>query len=436
MKWKVVLSSLVLLAAASSWAWTHWRRGSPAEAPPAPPAGRDGFTPEEIERILEHSPLGPPPIDPTNAVADSPAAALLGQSIFFDSRFSRTGKVACATCHVASRGLGDGKPMPDGFPVDRNVPTLWNVAYGRWFFWDGRADSLWSQALKPIENPREQGFSRLQCVHLVRVDPGLRSRYEKVFGPLPKVDDLRRFPPAGGPDLDRSDGPLTQAWNSMTEADRAIVDRVFSNLGKCIEAYERRLLSRRSRFDTFVEGLRSGDGSKLGALSPSAKVGLKIFVGRGNCRLCHSGPAFTDGEFHNLGIPPTRGGPTPFRFDSIPEVQRDPFNGKGSYSDDPGEGARKLDYLVRLPDSWGQVKTPGLRNVAVTAPYMHQGQFKSLAEVVHFYSLLQGTLQAGHHERTILLPLFLDRRDSEGLIAFLESLTDEVIDERLLKPPQ
>ena len=157
-------------------------------------------------------------------------------------------------------------------------------------------------------------------------------------------------------------------------------------------------------------------------------------MGKANCRLCHSGPAFSDAEFHNLGIPPARGGPTAFRFDAIPVCRNDPFNGKGLYSDDRDAGAKKLDYLVHLPDSWGQVKTPGLRNVAKTAPYGHQGQFRTLGDVVEFYSMLQGMLQAGHHERTILVPLFLESKESKGLVDFLESLTDEKIDEALLKP--
>lgn len=428
MKRKLLLAAIVVAAAAGTVAWIG-RNAPSTEIPDA-----EGFTAEEIERILQHSPLGLPPPDPTNAVADHPTAAILGQNVFFDPRFSRSGKTSCATCHDAKRGLGDGRPMPDGFPIDRNVPTLWNVAYNRWYFWDGRADSLWSQALQPLENPKEHGGTRLQVAHLLESDPKLKTSYEKIFGALPSLGDGRRFPAAGGPVVEAADGPNRKAWASMTEEDRALVDRIFSNVGKCLEAYERKLLSRRSPFDVFVEGLRSGDRTKRQALSPSAKLGLKLFVGKGNCRLCHTGPAFSDGEFHNLGIPPTRGGPSAFRFDSIPQCRRDPFNGKGVFSDDRDAGAKKLDYLVHLPDSWGQVKTPGLRNVAKTGPYMHQGQFKTLDEVVDFYSLLQGMLQAGHHERTILVPLFLEARESKGLVDFLESLTDERIDESLLKP--
>src|SRR5436190_24217953 len=146
-----VLGVAVLLALILAAVWKGGAHSSPTE--PAVESGE--FTREEIEKILQHSPLGPPPADPTNAVADSADAARLGQKIFFDPRFSRGGKVSCASCHLPSRGFGDGKPLPDQFSIDRNVPTLWNVAYNRWFFWDGRSDTLWSQALKPLENPKE-----------------------------------------------------------------------------------------------------------------------------------------------------------------------------------------------------------------------------------------------------------------------------------------
>jgi len=436
MKAKVLLAGAAVLAAAAALVWVGKKSPVAAPSAAAAPAVIADFSAAEVELILQHSPLGPPPADPTNAVADDSAAAVLGQAFFFDPRLSRTGKVSCFTCHDPKRGFGDGKALPDAFPVERNVPTLWNVAYNRWFFWDGRADSLWSQALQPLENPREHGSTRLQIAHLLRSDGRLKALYEKVFGSIPDLDDVRRFPAAGGPVNEAPDGPNRKAWSSMAEEDRVVVDRIFSNVGKALEAYERRLLSRRAPFDVFVEGLRTGDPAKLAGLSASARIGLKIFIGKGNCRLCHSGPAFSDGEFHNLGIPPSRGGPTASRFDAIPLAQQNPFSGKGVYSDDREAGAKKLDYLVHLPDSWGQIKTPSLRNVAKTGPYMHQGQFRTLDEVVEFYSMLQGVLQAGHHERTILLPLFLDRKESAGLVAFLESLTDEKIDEALVQPPR
>ena len=390
-----------------------------------------GFTPEERERILQHSPLGDPPRDPTNAVFENPAAARLGQRLFFDPGFSRDGTVSCSTCHVAARGLADGQALSPRFPVDRSVPSLWNVAYNRWFFWDGRADSLWSQALQPLENPREHGSTRLQVVRRISDTPGLRAEYEAVFGPLP---DLSRFPPAGGPGVLPAGSPLHAAWTSMGESDQAVVNRLFANVGKAIAAYERGLVSRRAPFDVFVEGLRSGDAAKVAALSPEARQGLKLFVGKANCRLCHSGPNFTDGEFHNIGVPPLRGGFTADRFAAIDEVRKDPFNSRGPYSDDRASGEKKLDYLPKLQDTWGQIKTPSLRNVAKTAPYMRQGQFGSLEEAIRFYSTLKGMVQAGHSERFILTPLQLTSTEIAALVAFLESLTDESIDSRLLQP--
>lgn len=407
-------------------------RGSRAEVPTSGPSSSE-FTPEEIDRILQHSPLGNPPRDPTNAFFENPDAAKLGQRVFFDPGFSKDGSVSCATCHMAGRALADGQALPQKFPVDRNVPSLWNVAYNRWFFWDGRVDSLWSQALKPLENPREHGSTRLQIVRRVLATPALRAEVERVFGPAPDLSDAARFPPAGGP-AQPAGSPLRKAWLSMSRDDQAVVDRMFANLGKAVAAYERSLVSRRSPFDVFVEGLRGGDLAKQAALSPEARKGLKLFVGKANCRLCHSGPNFTDGEFHNIGIPPLRGGLTPDRFAAIDEVQKDPFNTRGPFSDDRAEGARKLDFLPKLQDTWGQIKTPTLRNAAKTAPYMHQGQFGTLEEVLRFYSTLKGMVQAGHSERFILTPLGLNPGEIRDLGAFLESLTDEQIDERLLKP--
>ena len=105
-------------------------------------------------RTLQHSPLPPLAPDPTNALADDARAARLGQFLFFDAGLSQNGRVSCASCHVPEQAFTDGKPLFEGLGRgERNTPTLWNVAYQRWFFWDGRADSLWSQALGPLTNP-------------------------------------------------------------------------------------------------------------------------------------------------------------------------------------------------------------------------------------------------------------------------------------------
>jgi cytochrome c peroxidase len=376
------------------------------------------FTAEQRARILQLSPLPLPPPDPTNAWADDPGAARLGQRLFFDTRLSADGSVACATCHVAERHFTDGLQLARGLAdLERHTPALWNVAYNRWYFWDGRADSLWAQALAPLEDAREHGFTRLDLVRLLREDPALRMEYEAVFGPLPELPEL-----SAPPEPHESEA----------------VTRAFVNAGKALAAYERRLLSRRAPFDVFVEGLREDDPGKLAALTPAAQRGLSLFVGRANCRLCHSGPELTDREFHSTRVVPLRDElrKDPGRQQGIALLLDSPFNGRSPWSDDPQAGAERLAFLRTTPDNIGQFKTPTLRNVALTPPYMHQGQTATLREVLRHYSTFERTYDpnAGHFER-MLVPLHLSEQELDDLLAFLESLTDVSIDPALLVPP-
>ena len=367
-----------------------------------------GFDAGQIKRILTHSPLGPPPADPTNSVADDPRAARLGQALFFDTRLSSNGEISCATCHDPLTGFMDGAQVAAGIGLaDRNSPTVWNAAYQRWLFWDGRADSLWAQALQPIENPVEMGGERGAVVAVLREDAELRGAYEAIFGALPE-------------------------GNGTLE-----IDRTFSNVGKALAAYERRIVSRRAPFDVFVEGLREDDPVKLEALSEPARRGLALFVGRGRCRMCHGGPNLSDGEFHGTGIAPLGGGDLtdPARYAGIEKLLADPFNALGVFSDDrEGEAARALETLARGPESWGEYRTPSLRNVALTAPYMHEGQMDTLEDVVRFYSTLEGSAPPGHHQERVLTPLNLTDEERADLVQFLRSLTDEDIDPALLVP--
>lgn len=399
------------------------------------------FSEREIRQILTHSPLPPPPPDPTNRYADDPAAARLGQALFFDVRISSDGRHACASCHIPARSFADATRLSDGAGGAgvRHTPSLWNAAYNRWFFWDGRADSLWAQAVQPIENPLEQDFSRVDLARLFATDRELREAYERIFGPLPDVSDERRFPPGARPGSGRGDDERASAWRGMAEQDREAVTAVLVNAAKALAAYQRRLVSRNAPFDRFVEGLREGDDEKLAALSPAARRGLRLFLGRGNCRSCHNGPNFTDGEFHNTAVPPLDG-PVPrdaARYEGAALVLRDPFNALGPYSDDrTGTAARMLEFLANPPENWGLFKTPTLRNVALTAPYMHQGQFETLEQVIEFYATREGAVSMGHHrQETVLQPFELSPRDRDDLIAFLHSLTDTEIDPALLRPP-
>ena len=374
----------------------------------AAPALRHGFTADEERRIRQHSPLPAPPPDTSNARADDPAAARLGHFLFFDPRLSGSGHLSCASCHDPERGFADGRALSEGARRGRrHTPTLWNVAYNRWFFWDGRADSLWSQALKPMESPDEMAGSRERIFRLVRDDGELRGAYEAIFGAFPAAED------------------------------RASVNRVFVAVGKALAAHQRRIVSRGSVFDVFAEGLRAGDPARVAALSESARRGLKIFVGRGQCRTCHAGPNFTDGEFHDIGVPPGDGlAPDAGRADGVKRLRGDEFQAGGAFSDDrQGDAARGTAFLDTDAPVRGQVKTPSLRNVAATAPYMHQGQLATLDDVVRYYSTLEGRMPPGPHDEKILVPLRLDQGETADLIAFLESLTGAALPPELLRRP-
>lgn len=396
------------------------------------PAELDERTRNIVATLTRHALLPP---DPTNAVADDPRAAVLGQFLFFDARLSPDGKFACATCHDPARAFTDGEPLGRGrVTLARNVPTLLDAARMRWLFWDGRADSLWSQALDPLESDDEMGASRCHVAHHVASDPELARAYTAVFGPLP---DLARVPRDAGP-LGADDDPRRRAWLALSDVERTAVERVFANVGKALAAYERKLLPSGSPFDEYVAALRTGDARASAAYPESARRGLVLFAGRANCRSCHVGAAFSDQEFHNIGVPARDGSSArdSARHGGIAQLLRDPFNARGAYSDArDGESARELAQLEATPDVWAAWRTPSLRNVARTAPYMHQGQFATLRDVLEYYSTLKGSVPVGHHGEKVLTPLNLTESEIADLVAFLETLSDPELPAELLRPP-
>ena len=388
------------------------------------------FTAEEVERILRHSDLPPAPADPTNAVADLPPARDFGRALFVHEGLSPSGEFSCVTCHDPRRGFSNGKRFGEAAGRSpRHASSLWNVAYKRWFNWDGSADTLWGQGVRPFELDHELAGSRVHVVRAIAADPRLRRAYERLFGRLPEgLDDAARFPPDARPMPEQPDHPRHRAWLRMSESDRELVNSILINAMKAIAAFQRSLIAHDAPFDRFAAGLRDGDPLALRALTPAAQRGLKLFVTEAvHCRTCHSGPNFSDGEFHNLGLPPVDGGRPrdPGRYEGIRLAQASTWRGSGSWSDAPDHpAARTVDRLLRSPETWGQFKTPSLRNVALSPPYMHQGHFADLEAVVEFYSTLEGRI-AGHHEDPILVPLQLGDAQINDLIAFLESLTDE-----------
>lgn len=432
----------VLMALAAS----NTQAPPPVSTPTAAP--RVVFDERTIARILQHAPLPAPPADPTNRVADDPRAATLGQALFFDARLSQDGKVSCATCHDPARAFTDGRAVSRTIaPARRNAPSLYNVAQQRWLFWDGRADSLWSQALQPIENPVEMGGDRRRALRVVADDAALRARYELVFGALPAAILAPNAPRATDPPVPER---ANDAASTTSAAADEIVDRAFANLGKSIAAYERQLVSANSPFDRFAAALRANDTTAQAAYPDDARRGLALFVGKADCRLCHAGPLFSDGEFHDVGVP-TYADPLapatekralaplrdPGRREGVEKLRADPFRASGAFSDAPdGERARELDTLTTGVELHAQVRTPSLRNVARTAPYMHQGQFATLDDVIAFYSTRDGAVPTGHHAEAVLRPLGLTADESRDLKAFLESLTDESLPPERTRAPR
>jgi cytochrome c peroxidase len=181
----------------------------------------------------------------------------------------------------------------------------------------------------------------------------------------------------------------------------------------------------RTPFDELRDALMRGDGAAAGRYPASARRGLGIFVGKGNCSLCHFGPAFTNGEFHDVGVPffVSPGRVDTGRHEGIRRLQADRFNLLGVYSDDPSRAtATKTRHVEQQHATFGQFKTPSLRNVALTAPYMHDGRYATLRAVVRHYSDLDMERIHTHGEQ-LLRPLKLSESEIDELVAFLETLT-------------
>ncbi len=409
---------------------------------PAPLAVK--FSPDELLTIRSLSP--PPAIteDPTNRVGLDPRAAWLGQTLFYDARLSANGDVHCGTCHDPSRWFADGQPVARAIGLGtRNTPSLLHVGRNRWFAWDGRADSLWSMSLLPIENDAEMGGNRVAIVRLLAADPALRSAYETVFGQIPPIDSSRRsglsLPANARPVPDDLQSSLQVAWNDMRESTRDTVNRIYANVGKALAAYQAMLGDGESSFDRFVRGMSEDGSETTEPLSVEEERGLKLFIGKAGCVRCHSGPMLSDEEFHNIGVPPREGKMPrdPGRYAGIEQLKASPFNAAGAFSDGR-ESPRGIitDALVNSPENWGRFKTPSLRSVTKTPPYMHAGQFETLEQVVRFYSTLEGAVQLDHHRESVLSPLNLTDDEIRDIVSFLGTLHGPGPPDELMGPPR
>lgn len=325
------------------------------------------FSPWEVDTFHAMAVPGAPPPDPSNAYANTIAAIDLGEALFQEKAFSPNEDVSCLSCHDPAKAYADGLPQAIGVARgDRNTPSLLTASYARAQFWDGRADSLWMQALAPIEAPAEIGGSRLRVAHTLFDHH--RDAYETAFGPIPALDDATRFPADGMPG--------TPSWSAMAPADREEVTRIFVRAGKAIAAYERTLRPKANRFDRYIAGERD-------ALSNFEKDGLHVFLTAG-CAQCHHGPRLTDDAFHVVGFPTGRADGAPDRgyIDGAATLAASEFSRSGPHSDAPAPRPPRPP----MPAMLGAFRTPSLRGLPRTAPYGHGGTFATIEDVVHFYA--------------------------------------------------
>lgn len=288
--------------------------------------------------------------DRLNIPADNPLTAEkveLGKSLYFDPRLSVNGKISCATCHHPLAGWADPAPTSTGVSGKkggRNSPTVINSTYMTLQFWDGRAATLEDQALGPLVNPVEmENKSVEEVVAKLSAIPGYVDLFEKAFHEKPSA----------------------------------------KNLAQAIASFERTVLSGNSRYDRFVAGDKT-------ALNEAEQRGMTLFMSKGNCIQCHSGPNFSDSQFHNLGV------------------------GMNQPNSDVGRAA-----VTKKKEDTGAFRTPTLREISKTGPYMHDGSQKTLEEVIDFYD------KGGEKNPTLsprVLPLSLTTQEKADLVSFMKAL--------------
>lgn len=352
-------------------------------APADPRGGADPFP----------TPLGLPPVPIPADNPQTPDKVSLGSKLFHDMRFSADGTVSCATCHADDKAFTDS-PLKTSQGIQkltgtRNAPTVVNSAYFTTLFWDGRASSLEDQSQHPMVNPIEMGLPNHEPVlKIVREDPAYAEAFKKVFGKSGK-------------------------------------DVTMEEVKKAIASFERIIVSGDSPFDKWYFGHDEN------ALSESAKRGFEVFVGQGRCVSCHvieqDQAIFTDNRFHNIGVGVNRIQP------EIPKLAAEFLKAKaaGASVDKTVLADPKVSDLGRFAvtahfDEIGAFKTSTLRNIAVTAPYMHDGSLKTLKDVVKHYN--QGGKSEGDPSINDYLsggirPLNLTEQQMNDLVTFMEALT-------------
>lgn len=388
-RWAAFARILVLLAVAgiitfaqstSPAASEQQPSASSAKAPSVPQPGRNA-QPRPLKQ------LGLPLLQTLAEIPEDnpqiPEKIALGEKLFFDPRLSGDGTVACATCHDPDRAFTDGRPASVGIKGrvgQRNSPTILNALYNEAQFWDGRAVTLEDQAALPITNPNEMGQPTLNAaVAAIAAIPEYQQAFRRIFGKAPDGENLMRT----------------------------------------IASYERTLVSFDSPFDHFIAGESS-------AIDDSAKRGWILFNTRAHCNRCHASvnrdvTFFTDFSFHNIGIGILRHNVTPLAQQAQRLIQQNdlPAVDQAAIGSDLSVLGRFL--VTRQDADTASFKTPGLRNVLVTAPYFHDGSQATLWDVMDHYNKGDGLKDAWLDED--IEPLALSETDIDDVVAFLASLT-------------
>lgn len=323
--------------------------------------------------------LPPTPV-PSNSL-QSPAKVGLGKMLFFDTRLSGDTTTSCASCHDPKLGWGDGNELSIGYPGTvhwRNSQTILNVAYLNKFFWTGSAPTLEAQAKSAITGPLAQNMNPGLAEERLKQIPVYVKLFKEAFGGTPTFDTALA----------------------------------------AIAAFERTVISRNVPFDRYMNGDKK-------TLSEAQVKGMALFQGKAGCVQCHNGPMLTDQDFHNLGVPPNKA------------FQKDPQRQIAMRERIKAKGIPESDYLAldrdpghfldtKKPEDKGKFRTPTLRELKYTGPYMHNGVFNSLDAVIDFYD------HGGGHDpfdtkSSLLTPLKLTADEKTALRAFLESLSGDPI---------
>lgn len=383
------------------------------------------------------SPLPAVGPSPTNRYADDPDAIAFGHALFYEPDLSPSGDFPCVSCHDPEITFTDGKKTGEGNGVvARNSLSIVDTAHYDWHLWDGGCDTIWCQATIPIEAAAEMNANRVELARTIYQDTALRADYEAVFGEMPDMEDPR-FPERARPEVLTPDSAMHNAWEAMADADKDAVNRVFANLAKALEAFQRTILSSPSRFDQYAENIAAGDLSGGGLLSEAELRGYVLFAGDAGCIRCHNGPFFTDQDFANTGL-----GARDWldqvdtgRIEAAEDIYENEFSGVGPYSDDVAYATDFLDGLTSTDDQLGQFRTPTLRNLEHTGPYMHGGHFETLSEVLAFYNTLDEPVFQGERDPR-LAPLGLTTDELADLEAFLRTLEGGPVPSELSAAPE